>query len=562
MDIMQKVKNTPKCDWPVADKELSGAGRFFGLYGGEHIAATEFVIGATLVQYGCTATDILIGLAIGNLLATLSFALLCAPLATDTRLSLYSYLYRVVGKKVQKIYNLIFGIGFGVLGATGICISASAIRRIFDIPIQHEWYPTSIKFVIVVLVLGAVIILIAANGFDGVSKFSESCVPWMIVLFGLGFLCVLPQLAEATGSGQIRSLADAFHLLDTQVWAAQETADGNRLGIIHVAAFAWTCNVALHLGLNDMSVLRYAKTPKYGFISAVGMFIGHYFAWISAGIMGATASVLLNTDLGLLDSGEVSFTVLGYAGLLGVVIAGWTTANPTIYRVALSFNSVFPQFTYKKMTYIVGAVITVLSCFPIVQSADDVLTYLGLMVEGMGAICITEHFIFPKIGYTRYWNLYKKSSLNWAALISWGLSLLFFITMLITRPIHQNFWFIPTFIIAMVSYIILAGLMGAKGDYKAEEKEEMEYEAALQDYVNSQEEEIPKEEKTTSTRILGCLGYVALACMLVTGCVFWTGAISAELLKTLETGFTAAYFVFVIIKTYLERSVKIRKGKN
>lgn len=135
MNLLEKVQNTPKCDWPVADRDLSGAGKFFGLYGGEHIAATEFVIGATLVQYGCSASDILIGLAIGNLLATLCFALLCAPLATDTRLSLYSYLHRVVGKKVQKLYNLVFGLGFAALGATGISISATAVRRVFGIPI-------------------------------------------------------------------------------------------------------------------------------------------------------------------------------------------------------------------------------------------------------------------------------------------------------------------------------------------------------------------------------------------------------------------------------------------
>ena len=425
MTIMDRVKNTPKSDWPVGKNELSGAGKFFGLYGGEHIAATEFVIGATLVQYGCSASDILIGLAIGNLLATLCFALLCAPLATDTRLSLYSYLQRVVGTKVQKLYNLVFGIGFAALGATGICISATAIRRIFDVPIQHEWYPTSIKFVLIVLFLGAVIIFIAANGFEGVSKFAGTCVPWMITLFALAYICSLPQLAAATGTEPVRSLGGFFRILDTQVWASQMPASGQRLGIIHVIGFAWTCNVALHLGLNDMSVLRYAKSPKYGYISCVGMFVGHYFAWIGAGILGATASVLLNTDLSLLDSGEVSFAVLGYAGLMGVIVAGWTTANPTIYRVTLSFNTIFPQFTYKKMTYIVGTIITIVSCFPCVQGADAVLTYLGLMVAGMGAVCITEHFIFPWIGYTRYWNLYRKNDINWAALISWGLSLAF-----------------------------------------------------------------------------------------------------------------------------------------
>ena len=89
-NAMDRVRATPRCDWPVADKEQSGIGSFIGLYGGEHIAATEFVIGATLVQYGCTASDILIGLFIGNLLAVLSFTFFCAKIATDTRLSLYS----------------------------------------------------------------------------------------------------------------------------------------------------------------------------------------------------------------------------------------------------------------------------------------------------------------------------------------------------------------------------------------------------------------------------------------------------------------------------------------
>ena len=185
MDILDKVKSTPHSDWPVATQEISGPARFFGLYGGEHIAATEFVIGATLVQYGCSATDIVVGLAIGNLLATLSFALLCAPIAVDTRLSLYTYLQKVVGVNVQKLYNLVFGLGFAALGATGICVSATAIRRVFDIPVQLEWYPTSLGFVIVVLALGAVVVSVAANGFKGVSRFATKCVPWMIMIFAL-----------------------------------------------------------------------------------------------------------------------------------------------------------------------------------------------------------------------------------------------------------------------------------------------------------------------------------------------------------------------------------------
>lgn len=551
MDIMSKVRATPECDFPVADRDLAGAGKFFGLYGGEHIAATEFVIGATLVQYGCSAYDILVGLAIGNLLATLCFALICAPIATSTRLSLYSYLNRVVGVKLQNVYNLIFGIGFAALGATGIGISATAIRRIFNIPIQSQWYPTSFKFILIVAILGAVIIFIAANGFEGVSKFASTCVPWMIVLFALGIIAVVPQLIQETGFGKINSLKDIFRLLNEQVWVEQVPISGKKLGIFHVIAFAWTCNVALHLGLNDMSVLRYAKDYRYGYISVVGMFVGHYFAWISAGIMGATAAIILNTDLVLLDSGEVSYTVLGFAGLLGVLIAGWTTANPTIYRVTLSFNSIFKNLSYKKMTYIVGSIITIAACFPGVQNAANVLTYLGLLVAGMGAICITEHYIFPKIGYTRYWNLYKNSEMNWAAAISWGLSLVFFVIMLFTNPIHQNFWFIPTYLIAMISYIVLAGIMGAKGSYEKEEKLQKEYEVELQKYVNN----LPSSSKTKiasyKEKILIKISYSVLIAMFISGIFYSFGNISLTDFKQFIAIISIVYFAINIIITIM-----------
>lgn len=544
MTILDRVKATPESDWPVATADLSGPKRFFGLYGGEHIAATEFVIGATLVQYGCTAFDILVGLAIGNLLAVLSFAFFCAPLAVQTRLTLYTYLGRIAGINVQKLYNIVFGLGFAALGATGICISATAVRRIFDVPIQHEWYPTSLGFIAIVLALGIVIVFVAANGFEGISKFAARCVPWMIVLFGLSYICVMPELARVTGYGAITSPIDVFNVLDQQVWNASQFHGTERLGIWHVAAFAWTCNVALHIGLNDMAVLRYAKSTKYGYISAMGMFIGHYFAWIGAGIMGAAASFVLNTDLALLDSGEVSFTVLGYAGLLGVIIAGWTTANPTIYRVSLSFNAVFKNVSYKHMTYIMGALIVAAACFPVVQQANNVLTYLGLLIEGMGVVCITEHFVFPRIGYTRYWNLYRHNKTNWAALLSWGLSLAFFAVMFLFQPIHQNFWFIPEFFVAMISYIVLAGLMGAKQTYSEEAKEEYAYETALQQYADANHQNDTQVEETTLSKLLTRISFVLLAAMIFCGLYFAAGNMSTENMKSIELELTIGYFVF------------------
>lgn len=541
--MQQRIKATPKSEWPVADQELSGVGNFVGIFGGEHIAATEFVIGATLVQYGATASDIIIGLIIGNILAVLSFTFLCSTMATNTRLTLYAYLQKIFGTKMQKVYNLVLGLGLSLLAAAGISISATAVRRMFQIPIQLEWYPTSFKFIIIVLVIGAVITFIAAKGFEGVAKFSSTCVPWMISLFFVAAVITLPQLIETVGAAGIRSPSDFLALLNNHVWTGTVPGGGESLGLIHVIGFAWICNLAWHIGLNDMSMLRYAKSYKYGYLSAVGMFIGHFFAWIVAGIMGATAAIMLSTPLAALDPGEVTYTLLGYTGLIAVIIAGWTTANPTIYRITLSFNTIFEKISHKHLTYIVGGIITLVACFPVIQGAAAILTYLGLTVQGVGAICVTEHFIFPKIGYTRYWNLYRDKGVNWAATISWILSVVFVAFMLGNNIMHQNLVFIPAFFVAAIGYTIIAGLMGAKEDYTEQEKVQVAYEAGLQEYVNavtSVEEDV---EAPVIAKLLKGIGYIGLASFVITGVLAGMGRMDLDSFKTLSLILSLLYFV-------------------
>lgn len=88
---------------PVAEHELHGWTHFAGLYAGEHVAATEFVIGATFVALGASTQDILIGLLIGNVLAILSWTLITTPIAVQTRLSLYTYLHKIAGDSMSDL---------------------------------------------------------------------------------------------------------------------------------------------------------------------------------------------------------------------------------------------------------------------------------------------------------------------------------------------------------------------------------------------------------------------------------------------------------------------------
>ena len=64
---------------PVAPEQLQKARQFAASYAGEHVAGTEFVIGALFVAWGVSTHDILYGLLIGNLLAVLTWGLVTAP---------------------------------------------------------------------------------------------------------------------------------------------------------------------------------------------------------------------------------------------------------------------------------------------------------------------------------------------------------------------------------------------------------------------------------------------------------------------------------------------------
>ena len=115
---------------PVTSDKLQPGAYFAGVYSGEHIAATEFVIGAALVSFGASAYDVLVGLLIGNLLAVLSWTLVCAPIAFQTRMTLYWYLRQIAGPAVTVVFNLLNAILHCILAGAMFTVSASAVRII------------------------------------------------------------------------------------------------------------------------------------------------------------------------------------------------------------------------------------------------------------------------------------------------------------------------------------------------------------------------------------------------------------------------------------------------
>ena len=448
---------------PVTKDRLQPGKYFAGLFAGEHVAGTEFVIGFMFVAWGVTAFDIFVGLLIGNALAVLSWTLICAPIAVDARLTLYWYLRGVAGPLTTTIYNILNAFLFCILAGCMITVSASAVRIPFGIPAQTLWYPQDPRFVLVVLAVGAVVTLLAILGFKRLAQFATVCSPWMFLMFIAGAVVLLPQLAAQTeGVGAVRSASDFWRLANTSIWTGPR-GEGAPMSFWHVAAFAWICNLAMHGGMSDMALFRYAKSSWYGLYSACGMFLGHYLAWICAGVMGAATALMLQLPMSEIDSGMLAMHALGVSGILAVVIAGWTTSNPTLYRAGLALQAVTPGWPRWKVTLLAGIATSVVACFPFVFTGLlDFVGYYGLLLMPAGAIVFAEHWLFPRLGLPKFWATRGGRSVSWPSLASWGIAIAVAIALERTGTLHLFFLFLPVWALTIVLYIVFSILAGAK----------------------------------------------------------------------------------------------------
>ncbi|MCO7249347.1 hypothetical protein [Pseudoalteromonas sp. Ps84H-4] len=538
---------------PIAQHKLKGWKHFLGLYAGEHVAATEFVFGATFVALGATMTDILLGLLIGNILAVLSWTLITTPIAVETRLSLYTYLQKIAGDSMTRLYNWANVIIFTVISAAMITVSATAVRFALNIPAQLNWYPTNSLFVMVVLAVGIIVVLVAMYGFNAVSRFSGICAPWLFVMFISGPLVLMPELANAViGQTVVSSWGDFMHIGSISVWTGLDANGEPGIGLLEVIGFSWAANTITHFGLIDMALLRYAKKKSYGLCTSAGMLFGHYIAWISAGIMGAGTAVLVKKSIVELDPGDVAFHALGLSGLVIVIVAGWTTANANLYRAGLAAQAIFSNQSRTRTTFLVGIVTVIIACFPFVfTKLLPLLTYAGLLVVPVGAIVFAEHFLFPKLGLTRYWVTYKQLQHSSAAVLSWALGLVFGFTLNAIDIMPFYYLFIPTWIFSIIVYIQLAKRYGAADSYPEQEAELAAFDTRVKEFHAEQAAKEPHFaiDQRGFTKLLSTLAWLSLGVTiaLATKTMFFSPDISSyEANRTLffNIGFACTIIYF------------------
>ncbi len=431
---------------PVSENKLQGPRRFIAVYAGEHVAATEFVIGALFVAHGVSAWDLLWGLLIGNLLAVLSWTFICAPIATRVRLTLYWYLRKLFGPGMTLIYNSANAFLYCILAGAMISVSATAVGIAFNMPTPTGFFPNSATFVVITLCVGMVVTVVAILGFEQLSKFSAVCVPWMFTVFIGGAIALLPRFAE------IHSLNDLWDMFANKIWTGVPSPGRMKYTFWHITFFAWFANLAMHVGLSDMAILRYARKWKYGLFSAFGMYPGHYLAWLCSGIMMAAVAREMNPGL-------MAYEAAGIAGAVAVVIAGWTTANPTMYRAGLALQIVTPNWARWRITLLAGITTTVVACFPgIFLRLLDFVALYGLILMPIGAVVFAEHWIIPKMGYSNDRVEKRNEFLYWPALLTWILTLALCYG-IYSLGLDLFFLWLPGWFIAILLYLLLVTLV-------------------------------------------------------------------------------------------------------
>tara|TARA_R110002051_G_scaffold117009_1_gene190598 strand:- start:8583 stop:9998 length:1416 start_codon:yes stop_codon:yes gene_type:complete len=441
---------------PVPQSKLKGWKSFLGMYAGEHAAGTEFVIGPLFLTTGVSAFDLIAGLFLGNLLAVISWRFLTAEIAVKYRLTLYYQLEKICGKNLVTGYNLANGILFCFLAGSMITVSATAVGIPFnmEMPKLTDTMPNGVTWVVIVLALGAVISLIASKGYDTVSKAANWMSPVIVIAFLACGIVALNQLG-------VKSFADFWN-----IWGeGSEPFPGQlKYTFWHVVIWSWFANAAMHIGMSDLSVFRFAKKPSSGWTTAAGMYVGHYMAWIAAALIYAVyirtpeaQAFLSNGEAPPVAPGPLANATIGVFGIIAVVLAGWTTANPTIYRAGLAFQAIVPKVSTFWVTIIAGTLATIAGLFPaFAMKLLDFVALYGFILAPFGAVIVFEHFFHKQAGIIKNYAEVAHIKFNKAVFFAWAISFGLFYYISLQYDVFLSFVTLPAWLLCGVLFLIFS----------------------------------------------------------------------------------------------------------
>jgi len=446
----------------VPENKLKSWKSFLGMYAGEHAAGTEFMIGPLFLTVGVSAFDLLAGLLLGNLMAVLSWRFITANIAVKERFTLYFKLEKISGKKLVRFYNVANGILFCFLAGSMITVSATAVGvpTGLEMPKLTDVMPNSITWIIVVVLIGGLTTWVASKGYGMVSQAAN----WMSPIIVIAFLACGIVAASQLG---INSFSDFI-----AVWGEGSDPFPGQIKYTfwHVFLWSWFCNAAMHIGMSDLSVFRYAQSPNSGWTTAAGMYVGHYMAWIAACLLYAVylnspeaAAYLAKGSAPPVAPGPLAYNAIGWFGILAVILAGWTTANPTIYRSGLAFQTILPKWSISQSTLLAGGLATVAGIFPaFAMKLLDFVAVYGFILAPVGAIIVFEYYFADRYGVIKNYAEKNNTSFNKAVFYAWLISFVIFFGWSKFQGIFLSFLTLPAWLCCGALFIIFSKIYQKK----------------------------------------------------------------------------------------------------
>jgi purine-cytosine permease-like protein len=155
--------------------------------------------------------------------------------------------------------------------------------------------------------------------------------------------------------------------------------------------------------------------------------------------------------------GPLAYNAIGWFGIIAVILAGWTTANPTIYRSGLAFQTMFPKWTNTQATILAGTLATVAGIFPaFAMKLLDFVAVYGFILAPVGAVIVFEYFFADRYGVIKNYAEKNNVNFNKSVFLAWLISFVIFFGWSKAQGIFLSFLTLPAWITCGLLFIIFS----------------------------------------------------------------------------------------------------------
>lgn len=136
-----------------------------------------------------------------------------------------------------------------------------------------------------------------------------------------------------------------------------------------------------------------------------------------------------------------------------------------------------------------GLAVVIASCSPFVhQQTLPLFAYSRVLLVPIGGIVLAEHYLFPRLDYTRYWYRFKGLKHHVPALAAWAISFVVGFSLDILGVLPYVYIFLPTWAVSIILYVLLAKQYGATEKYPEQEEAERQFQARVAEWQAKQAE--------------------------------------------------------------------------